>query len=120
MDLTFPSTERKNSADDPANTNMKPSKSQSKMSQDLTQGIDDIQILVLCLKVILNYSRGIHIMFGEENSIYALATCILHPYLRTKALVFELLSVVCLIRGGHEMVMEAFDRFRVVYKGEYF
>lgn len=36
--------------------------------------------------------------------------------LRTKALVLELLAAVCLVRGGHEIILAAFDNFKEVCK----
>ncbi|KAJ1064865.1 hypothetical protein K5549_005674 [Capra hircus] len=37
-----------------------------------------------------------------------------HSALRTKALVLELLAAVCLVRGGHEIILSAFDNFKEV------
>lgn len=34
--------------------------------------------------------------------------------IRTKALVLELLAAVCLVRGGHEIILSAFDHFKTV------
>lgn len=34
--------------------------------------------------------------------------------LRTKALVLELLAAVCLVRGGHDIILAAFDNFKEV------
>lgn len=34
---------------------------------------------------------------------------------RTKALVLELLAAVCLVRGGHEIILAAFDNFKEVW-----
>ena len=36
------------------------------------------------------------------------------PPVRTKALVLELLAAVCLVRGGHEIILAAFDNFKEV------
>ena len=33
---------------------------------------------------------------------------------RTKALVLELLAAVCLVSGGHEIILSAFDNFKEV------
>lgn len=38
---------------------------------------------------------------------------------RTKALVLELLAAVCLVRGGHEIILSAFDNFKEVDPGIY-
>lgn len=35
---------------------------------------------------------------------------------RTKALVLELLAAVCLVRGGHEIILSAFDNFKEVLR----
>lgn len=35
-------------------------------------------------------------------------------FIRTKALVLELLAAVCLVRGGHEIILSAFDNFKTV------
>lgn len=35
-------------------------------------------------------------------------------FLRTKALVLELLAAVCLVRGGHDIILSAFDNFKEV------
>lgn len=37
-----------------------------------------------------------------------------HSLHRTKALVLELLAAVCLVRGGHEIILSAFDNFKEV------
>lgn len=39
-----------------------------------------------------------------------------HILARTKALVLELLAAVCLVRGGHEIILAAFDHFKEVLK----
>lgn len=47
----------------------------------------------------------------HPNSSYKL----LSPGLRrTKALVLELLAAVCLVRGGHDIILSAFDNFKEV------
>ncbi len=38
---------------------------------------------------------------------------------RTKSLVLELLAAVCLIEGGHAIVLRAFDNFKEVYSETY-
>jgi len=35
-------------------------------------------------------------------------------YFRTKALVLELLAAICLVKGGHEIILSAFDNFKEV------
>ena len=36
----------------------------------------------------------------------------IHKKLRTKALVLELLAAICLVKGGHEIILNAFDHFK--------
>lgn len=40
--------------------------------------------------------------------------CLSSCFDRTKALVLELLAAVCLVRGGHEIILSAFDNFKEV------
>ena len=35
-------------------------------------------------------------------------------FFRTKALVLELLAAVCLVSGGHDIILSAFDNFKEV------
>jgi hypothetical protein len=35
-------------------------------------------------------------------------------FYRTKALVLELLAAICLVKGGHEIILSAFDNFKEV------
>lgn len=46
--------------------------------------------------------------------IYVLAF-VFSLFCRTKALVLELLAAVCLVRGGHEIILSAFDNFKEVW-----
>lgn len=36
----------------------------------------------------------------------------IHNKLRTKALVLELLAAICLVKGGHDIILRAFDNFK--------
>jgi hypothetical protein len=36
----------------------------------------------------------------------------IHHKLRTKALVLELLAAICLVKGGHDIILVAFDHFK--------
>ena len=37
----------------------------------------------------------------------------MHQKLRTKALVLELLAAICLVKGGHEIILAAFDHLKL-------
>lgn len=47
------------------------------------------------------------------HHILVIDYCVSFPN-RTKALVLELLAAVCLVRGGHEIILSAFDNFKEV------
>ncbi|KAI6175235.1 Formin-like protein [Aphelenchoides fujianensis] len=83
-------------------------------SEGTTTG-DDMHVLVTCLRAVLNNSRGFKLVFGEKDAIYCLVKTILHDSYRTKTLIMELLSAICLIESGHERILEAFNRFRLEY-----
>lgn len=63
------------------------------------------------------YSSGVHP--GRSNRLIP-SPSVIHVFLspscfdRTKALVLELLAAVCLVRGGHEIILSAFDNFKEV------
>ncbi|MCL4137156.1 UNVERIFIED_CONTAM: hypothetical protein GTU68_014153, partial [Idotea baltica] len=46
--------------------------------------------------------------------INCIALSLNHHSLRTKALVLELLAAICLVKGGHEIILHAFDNFKDV------
>ena len=50
-------------------------------------------------------------IIGHKEAINSIAQRI-----RTKSLVLELLAAVCLVDGGHSIVLRAFDNFKDVYK----
>ena len=55
-----------------------------------------------------------------EVCVHACAcdVCVMWYYIpglyRTKALVLELLAAVCLVRGGHDIILAAFDNLKEV------
>lgn len=54
-----------------------------------------------------------HVFHADSLSVRLLDAC------RTKALVLELLAAVCLVRGGHEIILSAFDNFKEVTKSPF-
>lgn len=40
--------------------------------------------------------------------------CVYLHLFRTKALVLELLAAICLVKGGHEIILSAFDNFKEI------
>ncbi|VDK71360.1 unnamed protein product [Onchocerca ochengi] len=80
---------------------------------------DDIHVCVSCLRAIMNNKYGFNMVFSNPQAIYCIARSILHQSLRTKALALELLAAICLVNGGHDLIINAFNRFRSEYKETY-
>ena len=47
------------------------------------------------------------------RAIKSIALSLVHQKLRTKALVLELLAAICLVKGGHEIILAAFDHLKL-------
>jgi len=75
---------------------------------------DDIHVCILCLRAIMNTKHGLNMVILKQDSINAIALSLRHKSLRTKALVLELLAAVCLVQGGHPLILRAFDNFKDV------
>ncbi|CAI4230509.1 unnamed protein product [Auanema sp. JU1783] len=88
----------------------------SKISKKFGETEDDIHVCVACLRAILNNKLGLKLVLEHESAIYCIVQSILHQSLRTKTLVVNLLSSICILEGGHELISSAFDRFRFEYK----
>uniref|UniRef100_A0A158R454 Formin-like protein n=1 Tax=Syphacia muris TaxID=451379 RepID=A0A158R454_9BILA len=87
----------------------------SKINKNLGDRDDDVHVCVSCLRAIMNNKYGFNMVFNDPHAIYCIARSILHHSLKTKALVLELLAAICLVKGGHELIINAFDRFRIEY-----
>ena len=57
----------------------------------------------------LRVNIGRVLFWSKEHSWLRCSLCF-----RTKALVLELLAAVCLVRGGHDIILAAFDNFKEV------
>ncbi|MGH0155752.1 UNVERIFIED_CONTAM: hypothetical protein FKN15_029917, partial [Acipenser sinensis] len=85
---------------------------------------DDVHVCIMCLRAIMNYqfpavSSGpgfctvlVRVTSVRSSSLKMAYLCF--PPCRTKALVLELLAAVCLVRGGHDIILSAFDNFKEV------
>ncbi|MFH4977237.1 hypothetical protein AB6A40_003946 [Gnathostoma spinigerum] len=89
--------------------------SKSKILKNIADRDDDIHVGVSCLRAIMNNKYGFNMVFRDSQAIYCITRSILHHSLRTKALVLELLAAICLVKGGHELITESFNRFRAEY-----
>lgn len=75
---------------------------------------DDIHVCILCMRAIMNNKYGFNMVIQHREAINCIALSLMHKSLRTKALVLELLAAICLVKGGHEIILSAFDNFKVV------
>ncbi|ELU17806.1 hypothetical protein CAPTEDRAFT_171809 [Capitella teleta] len=73
---------------------------------------DDVHVCIMCLRAIMNHQYGFNLVFAHKQAINSIALSLNHKSLRTKALVLELLAAVCLVSGGHEIILNAFDNFK--------
>nr|CAD7454436.1 unnamed protein product [Timema tahoe] len=75
---------------------------------------DDIHVCIMCLRAIMNNKYGFNMVIQHREAINCIALSLMHKSLRTKALVLELLAAICLVKGGHEIILCAFDNFKEV------
>uniref|UniRef100_A0A1B6DWK9 Formin-like protein n=1 Tax=Clastoptera arizonana TaxID=38151 RepID=A0A1B6DWK9_9HEMI len=75
---------------------------------------DDIHVCIMCLRAIMNNKYGFNMVIRHTEAINSIALSLVHKSLRTKALVLELLAAICLVKGGHEIILSAFDNFKEV------
>uniref|UniRef100_A0A2K6H0N9 Formin like 2 n=1 Tax=Propithecus coquereli TaxID=379532 RepID=A0A2K6H0N9_PROCO len=75
---------------------------------------DDIHVCIMCLRAIMNYQYGFNMVMSHPHAVNEIALSLNNKNPRTKALVLELLAAVCLVRGGHEIILSAFDNFKEV------
>uniref|UniRef100_A0A8C1T2V2 Formin-like 3 n=1 Tax=Cyprinus carpio TaxID=7962 RepID=A0A8C1T2V2_CYPCA len=77
---------------------------------------DDVHVCIMCLRAIMNYQYGFNLVMSHAHAVNEIALSLNNKNPRTKALVLELLAAVCLVRGGHEIILSAFDNFKEVCK----
>ncbi|MEQ2204868.1 hypothetical protein XENOCAPTIV_020033, partial [Xenoophorus captivus] len=77
---------------------------------------DDVHVCVMCLRAIMNYQYGFNMVMSHPHAVNEIALSLNNRNPRTKALVLELLAAVCLVRGGHEIILSAFDNFKTRLK----
>lgn len=80
---------------------------------------DDVHVCIMCLRAIMNYQYGFNMVMSHPNAVNEIALSLNNKNPRTKALVLELLAAVCLVRGGHEIILLAFDNFKEVCGEKY-
>lgn len=75
---------------------------------------DDIHVCILCLRAIMNNKYGFNMVIKHREAINCIALSLIHKSLRTKSLVLELLAAICLVKGGHDIILSSFDNFKEV------
>uniref|UniRef100_A0A8C6KMA1 Formin like 1 n=1 Tax=Nothobranchius furzeri TaxID=105023 RepID=A0A8C6KMA1_NOTFU len=75
---------------------------------------DDIHVCIMCLRAIMNYQSGFNLVMNHPRCVNEITLSLNSRNPRTKALVLELLAAVCLVRGGHDIILSAFDNFKEV------
>ncbi|XP_073091812.1 LOW QUALITY PROTEIN: formin-like protein 1 [Manis javanica] len=75
---------------------------------------DYIHVCIMCLRAIMNYQSGFSLVMNHPACVNEIALSLNNKNPRTKALVLELLAAVCLVRGGHDIILAAFDNFKEV------
>ncbi|XP_066422854.1 formin-like protein 1 isoform X6 [Molothrus aeneus] len=68
----------------------------------------------MCLRAIMNYQSGFSLVMNHPACVNEITLSLNNKSARTKALVLELLAAVCLVRGGHDIILAAFDNFKEV------
>lgn len=66
------------------------------------------------MRAIMNNKFGFNLVMEHNNAINCIALSLNHQSLRTKSLVLELLAAICLVKGGHQIILNAFDNFKDV------
>jgi hypothetical protein len=87
-----------------------------KHENKLNMGVahDDIHVCIMCLRAIMNNKYGFNMVIKHNEAINCLVLGLNHHRQGTKALVLELLSAICLVKGGHKIILDAFDNFKSV------
>ncbi|XP_061087308.1 formin-like protein 1 isoform X2 [Conger conger] len=75
---------------------------------------DDVHVCIMCLRAIMNYQSGFNLVMTHPSCVNEITLSLNNKNPRTKALVLELLAAVCLVRGGHDIILLAFDNFKEV------
>ncbi|XP_035998473.1 formin-like protein 1 [Fundulus heteroclitus] len=75
---------------------------------------DDIHLCIMCVRAIMNYQLGFNLVMTHPCCVNEITLSLNDKNPRTKALVLELLAAVCLVRGGHDIILSAFDNFKEV------
>ncbi|XP_035254604.1 formin-like protein 1 isoform X2 [Anguilla anguilla] len=77
-------------------------------------GQEDVHVCIMCLRAIMNYQSGFNLVMTHPRCVNEITLSLNNKSPRTKTLVLELLAAVCLVRGGHDIILSAFNNFKEV------
>eukprot|EP00158_Paraphelidium_tribonemae_P008824 Partr_v1_DN28698_c0_g1_i3_m50167 putative Dishevelled Associated Activator of Morphogenesis len=69
------------------------------------------ELCIKCLKSLMNNKRGIESVLENDDSLYVIACSLRSSSFKTRTLVLEILSGVCLLPNQHKRVLRAMSRF---------
>uniref|UniRef100_G3NKE2 Formin-like 1a n=1 Tax=Gasterosteus aculeatus aculeatus TaxID=481459 RepID=G3NKE2_GASAC len=121
LDNGTPPTDKKSLDDLSRSASNSPTHSASKAGKAFTgrgsrvvSQSDDVHLCIMCLRAIMNYQSGFNQVMKHPHCVNEITLSLNNRNPRTKALVLELLAAVCLVRGGHYIILSAFDSFKEV------
>ncbi|CAF2066974.1 unnamed protein product [Rotaria magnacalcarata] len=77
------------------------------------EATDDVRLCIMCLRAIMNNQNGFNLVIQHPSALNSITLSLQHKNYRCKALILELLAAVCLVELGHDVVLAAFDNFRI-------
>ncbi|CAF0902187.1 unnamed protein product [Adineta ricciae] len=78
------------------------------------EATDDVRLCIMCLRAIMNNQNGFNLVIQHSLALNYITLSLQHKNYRCKALILELLAAVCLVELGHDVVLGAFDNFRII------
>ncbi|CAF3422701.1 unnamed protein product [Rotaria sp. Silwood1] len=78
------------------------------------EATDDVRLCIMCLRAIMNNQNGFNLVIQHPAALNCITLSLQHKNYRCKSLILELLAAVCLVELGHDVVLAAFDNFRIV------
>ncbi|XP_026720425.1 formin-like protein 1 [Athene cunicularia] len=110
-----PGSDGDSSPKSPGSSRLNPSHSRKALRNSrLVSQKDDVHVCIMCLRAIMNYQSGFSLVMNHPACVNEITLSLNNKNARTKALVLELLAAVCLVRGGHDIILAAFDNFKEV------
>ncbi|CAF0771370.1 unnamed protein product [Didymodactylos carnosus] len=81
---------------------------------NIGEATDDVRLCIMCLRAIMNNQNGFNLVIQHGEAMNYITLSLQHKNYRCKALILELLAAVCLVELGHDVILNAFDNFRII------